>query len=237
MIHQRNEIVGEILSRARRDSKTALLTPETEKICTHYGIPIADSYIATTKEEASKKAEELGFPVVLKVLSPQIVHKTDAGGVLVGVQNEDELRKGFEKISDNTKHYSPNATILGILVQRMVPPGIEVMVGGLRDPQFGPTVLFGVGGIFTEIFKDVVFGIVPLDEAEAYRMIRSIKAYPMLTGYRNLPKANEKSIVDIMLRASQLLSDHTVVDQMDLNPTIVNAEGSVVVDARILLRS
>jgi acyl-CoA synthetase (NDP forming) len=155
---------------------------------------------------------------------------------LVGIQNMDELRSGFEKISMNAKRYSPNAKILGILVQHMAPPGVEVMVGGLRDPQFGPTVLFGVGGIFTEIFKDVVFGVVPLDEGEAYRMIRSIKAYPMLTGFRNLPKANEKSIVDIMLGASQLFSNHPAVDQMDLNPTVVNAEGSVVVDARILLR-
>lgn len=236
LIHKGSEVVGEILSKAREEGRTALLTPETENICTYYGIPIANSYVATSKEEASKKAEELGFPVALKVLSPQILHKTDAGGVLVGIQNEDELGKGFEKISDNAKRYSPNATILGVLVQRMVRPGIEVMVGGMRDPQFGPTILFGVGGIFTEILKDAVFGIVPLDEAEAYRMIRSIKAYPLLTGYRNLPKVNEKSIVEIMLRASQLLSDYPEIDQMDLNPTVVNDEGSIVVDARILLR-
>jgi acetyl-CoA synthetase (ADP-forming) len=236
LIRKGSGIVGEILSKAREEGRTALLTPEAEDICASYGIPIANSYIVTTKVEASKRAGELGFPVALKVLSPQILHKADAGGVLVGIQNEDELGEGFEKIADNTRHYSPNATILGVLVQRMVRPGVEVMVGGMRDPQFGPTILFGVGGIFTEILKDAVFGIIPLDEAEAYRMIRSIKAYPLLTGYRNLPRANEKSIVDIMLRASQLLSDYPEIDQMDLNPTVVNEDGSIVVDARILLR-
>jgi acyl-CoA synthetase (NDP forming) len=229
-------VVGEILSKVREEGRTALLTPEAESICASYGIPIVTSYVVATKGEACRKAEELGFPVALKVLSSQILHKTDAGGVLVGIRNEDELEKGFEKIIDNAEHYSPNATILGVLVQRMVRPGIEVMVGGLRDPQFGPTILFGVGGIFTELLKDATFGILPLDEAEAYRMIRSIKAYPLLTGYRNLPKANEKSIVDIMLKASKLLSDYTEIDQMDLNPTVVNEDGAIVVDARILLR-
>lgn len=236
MIHEGSEVVCEILSRAREEGRTVLLTPEIENICARYGIPIANSYVATTKAEASEKAEELGFPVALKVLSPQIVHKTDAGGVLVGIRNEDELGKGFEKISNNAKRYSPNATILGVLIQRMARPGIEVMVGAIRDPQFGPTIMFSVGGTFTEIFNDAVFGIVPLDEAEAYRMIRSIKAYPLLSGYRNMPKANEKSIVDIMLRVSQLLSDCSEIDQMDLNPIIVNEDSSIVVDARILLR-
>ena len=229
-------VVVEILSKMREEGRTALLTPEAESICASYGIPIAPSHIATTKEETCRKAEELGFPVALKVLSSQILHKTDAGAVLVGIGNEDALGKSFDKIIDNAKNYSPKTTILGVLVQRMVTPGVEVMIGGMRESQFGPTILFGLGGIFTEILKDAVFGITPLDEAEAYRMIRSIKAYPLLTGYRKLPKANEKSIVDIMLKASQLLSDNPEIDQMDLNPTIVNEEGSVVVDARILLR-
>jgi acyl-CoA synthetase (NDP forming) len=213
LTHEGNDVVGEILSKAREEGRTALLTPESEEICARYGIPIAHSYMAFTKAEVSKKAEELGFPVALKVLSPQILHKADAGGVLVGIQNENELEKGFEKITDNAKHYSPNSTILGVLVQHMVRPGIEVMVGGLRDPQFGPTILFGLGGTFTEILKDAIFGIAPLDEAEAYRMIRLIKAYPLLTGYRNLPKANLKSIVDTMLKSSQLLSDYPKIDQ------------------------
>lgn len=146
------------------------------------------------------------------------------------------MRKGYERIIANAKNHSPNAKILGVLIQRMAQPGVEVIVGGLRDIQFGPTVSFGVGGIFTEILKDAVFGLVPLDESEAVDMIHSIKAYPLLTGFRNLPRVNEKTITSIMLKVSRLLSDYAEIDQIDLNPTIASDEASTVVDARILLR-
>jgi acyl-CoA synthetase (NDP forming) len=227
----------EILSEAKEARRTILLETEAEEICAHYGISVAESRLATTKEEASEIVEKLRYPVALKIISPAIPHKTEAGGVLVGVQNQDELTKGFEKILANARNYAPHARIIGILVQRVVQPGIEVMIGGLRDQQFGPTVMFGVGGIFTEVFKDAIFALVPIDESEAYRMIRSIEAYPILTGYRNMARVNEKSIVDIIVRTSKLLSDHPQIEQMDLNPTIVNDKVSIVVDARILLRA
>lgn len=213
-----------------------MLAPESEIVCAHYQIPTVEYRVASTIQEASKRAEELGFPVVIKIISPQIIHKTEAGGVMVGIRDQDDLRRSFEKVMSNARHYSPNADIIGVFIQRVVQPGIEVMVGALRDPQFGPSVSFGLGGIFTEIFKDVVFGIAPLDEAEAYRMIRSIKAYSLLTGYRNLPKADEKSIVDIILKTSKLISENPEIDQIDFNPIVVTDKESIVLDTRIFLR-
>jgi acetyl-CoA synthetase (ADP-forming) len=232
-----NDGVEETFSRARKEGRRALLEPEAEKVCANYGIPVADSWVTRTSEEASRKARELGFPVVLKIISPDIIHKTDAGGVLAGIKDQDELKRGFEAIIANARNRVPSSAILGVLIQRMVPPGIEVIVGGFRDPQFGPTLMFGTGGIFAEVFKDAVFSLAPLEESDAYYMIHSIKAYPLLRGYRNMPRVDEKAIVDILLKASRLISDHPEIDQMDLNPVIADHQKATVVDARIIMRS
>ena len=193
------------------------------------------SCVVTTVKDACKIGQELGFPLVLKIISPDIIHKTEAGAVLVGLQDQEQLKKGFEKILANARAHVADAAITGVLVQRMVPKGVEVIVGGFRDPQFGPTVLFGLGGIFVEIFEDTSFRLVPLEESEAYSMIRSIKAYPMLRGYRNMPRADEGALVDILLRTSRLILEHPEIDQIDLNPVMSNEKGATAVDARILL--
>jgi acyl-CoA synthetase (NDP forming) len=229
-----HENIQEILSKARKEGRRALLEPEAEKICGYSGIPVPKSFVATADEEAAAKAEELGFPAVLKIVSPDITHKTEAGGVLVGLRDRDEVKRGFQDIIANAKNYKPDAGILGVLVQRMVPEGIEVIVGGLRDPQFGATVMFGMGGILVEIFKDIVFDLAPLEKPDAYDMVRSIKAYPLLKGYRNMQRADEDAIVDILLKASWLISEYSEIDQMDLNPIRVWEKGATVVDARIL---
>ena len=235
--HSLGNRVQEILSNAMKEGRRALLEPEAERVCASYGIPVADSHVTKTVEEASRKAEELGFPVVLKIMSPDIVHKTEVGGVSAGIKDQNELREGFGKIVANTRNRMPKATIVGVLVQHMIPEGVEVMVGGLRDPQFGPALTFGMGGIFSEIFKDATFSLAPIEESDAYYMIRSIKAYPILGGYRNVPKADESAIVDILLKASLMISQRWEIDQMDLNPIIVRQQGATAVDARILLRS
>jgi len=232
-----NEDVEEILSRVKKDGRRVLLEPEAEKVCAHYGIPVAESYVTTSGEEASRKAKDLGFPVVMKIVSPHISHKTEARGVLVGIQDQDESKTGFETIVANARRFRPDGTIIGVLVQRMIPAGVEVMVGGLRDPIFGPTLLFGMGGIFTEILKDAVFNLAPLEEPDGYYMVRSVKAYPLLSGYRNMPKADEKAIVDILLKASRIICDRSEIEQMDLNPIIVSDKGAIAVDVRIVLHS
>jgi acyl-CoA synthetase (NDP forming) len=227
--------VEEIFAKARKEGRYVLFETEAESICRRHGIPLPESRLSTTAEEARKHAEELGFPVVLKVISPDILHKTEAGGVLVGLQESDEVVKGFEKIIANAKKYRSDANVLGILVQRMVPAGIEVIVGAFRDMQFGTAVLFGIGGIFAEIFKDVIFSLAPLGNLEASRMVRSIKAYSLLKGYRNMPAADERAIVDILLKTSEMMTAHLEIDQIDLNPIVAGELGATAVDVRILL--
>jgi acyl-CoA synthetase (NDP forming) len=227
--------VEEIFAKARKEGRYVLFETEAESICRHHGIPLPESRLSTTAEEARRDAQELGFPVVLKVISPDILHKTEAGGVLVGLQESDEVVKGFEKIIANAKKYRSDANVLGILVQRMVPAGIEVIVGAFRDMQFGTAVLFGIGGIFAEIFKDVIFSLAPLGNLEASRMVRSIKAYSLLKGYRNMPAADERAIVDILLKTSEMMTAHLEIDQIDLNPIVAGELGATAVDVRILL--
>jgi acyl-CoA synthetase (NDP forming) len=229
--------VEEILLKARKEGRRVLLETEAETICRYHGIPLPESCLSTTAEEARRHAEELGFPVVLKVISPDIVHKTEAGGVLIGLRKSDEVTKGFRKIVANAKKYKSDANVLGILVQRMAPAGIEVIVGAFRDVQFGTAVLFGIGGVFVEIFKDVIFSLAPLGNLEASRMVRSIKAYPLLKGYRNMQAADEGAIVDILLKTSEMMATHPEIDQIDLNPVIAVELGATAVDVRILLRA
>jgi acyl-CoA synthetase (NDP forming) len=229
-----HENIQQILTKARKEGRRALLEPEAEKICASCGIPVPKSFVATSVEEAATRAEELGFPAVLKIVSPDILHKTEAGAVLVGLRDRDEVKRGFQEIIAKAKNYKPEAGILGVLVQRVVPEGTEVIVGGLRDPQFGATVMFGMGGILVEILKDIVFDLAPLEKTDAYDMVRSIKTYPLLKGYRNMQRADEDAIADILLKASRLISEYSEIDQMDLNPIRVWEKGATVVDARIV---
>ena len=157
--------IGDILLKARRDGRHLLLENEAESVCTYYGIRLPKSQMSKTAKEAGESAKKLGFPVVLKIVSPNILHKTEAGGVLVGLQDSDEVKKAFGKIIANAKKYKTGTKILGVLVQRMVPAGTEVIVGAFRDQQFGTAVLFGLGGVFVEIFKDVIFGLAPLSRS------------------------------------------------------------------------
>lgn len=229
--------VDEVLSKASKEGRHFLLETEAGSICTSHGIPQPGSRLSKSADQACKHAEELGYPVVLKVVSADILHKTETGGVLTGLQESADVARGFAEIVTNVKKNSPSANILGILVQRMVPAGIEFIIGALRDQQFGAAVLFGIGGTFTEIFKDITFGLAPLHESEANDMIRSIKAYPLLKGYRNMPKVDQGAIVDIMLKTSELMTAYPIIDQIDLNPVIASEKRVTAVDARILLRS
>ncbi len=231
----RKKEVEQIIKGAIGDSRSNLLEHEAKQICLQYEIPVPEFLIAKSASEAMQHANRVGYPTVLKIVSPDILHKTEAGGVLVGLQDSESVRTGYDRILDNARRYKPDAKVAGVLVQRMAPQGTEVIIGAIKDPQFGQTVMFGLGGIFVEIMKDVTFRVAPITETDARQMIHEIKAYPVLKGYRNLPPADEQTIVETLLRVSDLVMDFPEISEVDLNPTMVYAKGASVVDARIIL--
>ena len=224
-----------ILSEIKKERRKNLLETEAKAICKEYGIPITNFAMAKTESEAVKQAKNLGFPVVLKIVSPDIVHKSDVGGVMINLCNEDDVKKGYREILANVRRHQPKAKVEGILVQEMAPSATEVIVGSIKDPQFGPTVMFGLGGIFVEILKDVAFRIAPVSEVEAREMITEVRAYPLLKGYRNTPPADINAIVRILLSVSKLAMEHEEIKEVDLNPIMVYEKGAKTVDARIII--
>jgi acyl-CoA synthetase (NDP forming) len=211
------------------------LEVEAKAICVEYHIPVTTFKLAKNKEEATEFAEQIGFPVVLKIVSPDIIHKSDAGGVKVNLKNTAEVRNAYRKILENAKKYDSVAKIVGVLVQEMAPQSTEVIVGAIKDPQFGQTLMFGLGGIFVEILKDVTFRVAPITREDAYEMIKKIKAYPLLTGYRKTPPADLDTIINVLLNASKLVMDYPEIKELDLNPIMAYETGAKTVDARIIL--
>lgn len=212
-----------------------MLEPEAKEFCRAYGMPTPDFGVARTESEAGKLAEKVTYPVVLKIVSQDILHKSEAGGVLLDLRSRGEVELGYQKLIERAKAYNNNARIEGVLVQHMAPNGVEVIVGGLRDSQFGPTVLFGLGGIFVEVLKDVTFRVAPLEELDAREMVKEVHSYPILKGVRGQLAADEEAIVKIIQAMSRIMLDNSCVEQMDLNPIIVYHSGASIVDARIIL--
>jgi len=223
------------IKKALAEGRHGLLEPEAKAVCLEYGIPTPSFKVATSATSAAAFAGEFGYPVVLKVVSPDIIHKTEVGGVVVGLSSSGEVESAYLRILEGVRSHRPDARILGILVQKMAPASTEVIVGSVNDPQFGHTILFGLGGVFVEILKDVSFRIAPLEECDAREMIREIKGYSVLGGYRGLPPADQDAIVNILLSASRLVTENPQIGQMDLNPTMVYERGALVADARMLL--
>ncbi|MCW4008308.1 MAG: acetate--CoA ligase family protein [Candidatus Bathyarchaeota archaeon] len=224
-----------IISQARREGRKVLLENEAKTICMEYAIPVTTFKLAKTAEEAINFAEQIGFPVVLKIVSPDIIHKSDAGGVMVNLKTAAEVRSAYGKILENAKRYNSTARIVGILVQEMAAPSTEVIVGAVKDPQFGQTLMFGLGGIFVELLKDVTFKVAPITREDAQEMVTKVKAYPLLKGYRNTPPTDIDAIVNILLSTSKLVMDHPEIKELDLNPILVYEKGAKTVDARIIL--
>jgi len=209
------------------------------EILARYNIPLARGNIASSPEEAIKIAENIGYPVALKVLSPQIIHKTDAKVLKLGIRNESELISAYDEIIRNAMHYNPNAEIQGVLVQEMIEGVAEVIIGISQDIQFGPVILFGLGGIFVEILEDVSLRVPPITKYDAEEMIQEIKGYKLLEGFRGKPKADIKAIIDILLKVSNMACElRESILEMDLNPIIVREEGkgAYVVDVRMLFK-
>ena len=224
-----------IINQAKKEDRKALLEPEAKTICAEYGIPVTKFKVASNQKEASKYADEIGYPVVLKIVSPDIIHKSDAGGVIVNLKTPAEVTAGYNKILENVKKFKAEAKIVGVLVQEMAPNSTEVIVGAIKDPQFGQTVMFGLGGIFVEVLRDVNFRIAPLNVDDAKEMITELKAYPLLKGFRNTPPADIDALVGILCSTSRLVMENVEIKELDLNPVLAYQKGAITVDARIIL--
>ncbi len=224
-----------IISKARREDRKTLLETEAKAICMEYSIPVTMFKLAKSEDEATEFAEQIGFPVVLKIVSPDIIHKSDAGGVIVNLKSAVEVRSAYGKILENAKKYDSTAKIIGVLVQEMAPQSTEVIVGAIKDPQFGQTLMFGLGGIFVELLKDATFKVAPITREDAQEMVTKVKAYPLLKGYRNTPPADIDAIVNVLLNTSKLVMDYPEIKELDLNPIMAYEKGAKTVDARIIL--
>ena len=224
-----------IIAKARKDGRKVLLEHEAKTICAEYGITVNRFSLAKNENEAAELAERIGFPAVLKVVSPEIVHKSEAGGVKINLKDTDEVRGAYNTIMENAKKFNSKANIVGVLVQEMAPQGIETIIGAVKDPQFGQTLMFGLGGIFVELLKDVTFRVAPITEQDAAEMIVGVKAFPLLNGYRGSPPADVKAIVTQLVCVSHLVMDYPEIRELDLNPVMAYPHGTKVVDARIIL--
>ena len=233
------EKVKEIFAQVRAEGRVTIGDAEAREIMQAYGIPIPQSKLARTPEEAVEIAEEIGYPVVMKVASPDILHKTDIGGVKLNIASATDVRDAFDLLVYRATRFMPDAEIWGCLVQEMVKEAKEVIVGMNRDPQFGPLVMFGLGGIYVEALRDVSFRIAPFSRQEAEEMIREIRSYELLKGVRGERPADIAAIVDCLLRVSQLATDFPEIVELDINPLMVKEAGggAVAVDMRLVLAS
>jgi acetyl coenzyme A synthetase (ADP forming)-like protein len=229
--------VREVLDKVRAEGRDALTAPEGKRICDAYGIPTPREGLATTADEAAALAGEIGGPVACKIVSPDILHKTEAGGVIVGVEGADDVRAAFDKIIANARAYQASAKITGVQVQQMLAGGQEVIVGATTDPTFGKVVAFGLGGVLVEVLKDVTFRLAPLDVTEAKSMLDGIEAAEMLRGVRGGEAVDADALAEVIQRVSTLVTDFPEIREFDLNPVFATASGACAADVRILVET
>ena len=226
---------NEILNKAKKEKRTILTEIEAKQILSEAGINCTDTRLAATKEEAVTLCEEIGYPVVLKVSSVDISHKSDAGGVKVNLKDKAAVEKAYDEIMASCKQYKPDANIEGVSAQQMAKSGVEIMIGMVNDASFGPVVAFGLGGIFVEVLKDVAFRIVPFDKNDAAEMIDEIKGKKLLEGFRGSEPVDKEYLQNILLKLSDFLEKTEEIKEIDMNPIFAYKDGAVVVDARIII--
>ncbi|MEM4041019.1 MAG: acetate--CoA ligase family protein, partial [Ignisphaera sp.] len=226
-----------IIESVKNQNRKVLLESEAKEVVKCYGIPVAPTMLATSEDEAVEIAKNMGYPVVLKIASPDIIHKSDVGGVIMNVRSDNDVREAFRSIISNVRKFSPQSSIYGVVVQKMVPKGREVIIGSTKDPVFGHIVMFGLGGIYAELFKDVSFRLAPLSLYEAKEMVMETKAYNLLKGFRGEPTADIASVINILLRVSKLVTDVPDIVEMDINPLFVYEEGagSMAIDVKMVI--
>jgi acetate---CoA ligase (ADP-forming) subunit beta len=225
----------EILARARQENRTVLTEIEAKQILMQSGINCTDTRLAATKDAAVKLSEQFGYPVVLKVSSVDISHKSDAGGVKVNLKSKTEVEGAFDAIMRSCKAAVPAAKIEGVSVQGMAKPGTEVIIGMTKDPSFGPVIMFGLGGVFVEVLKDVAFRVVPIEKSDAEEMVNEIKGKKLLEGYRGQEPADVAYLQQMLLKLSDFVNETPEIEEIDMNPVFSYKDGAVVVDARIIL--
>jgi acetyltransferase len=233
------EAAAKVLDSVRQAGRNSLGDLEARGVMEAYGLRLPANMLATSADEAVEFARQIGYPVVMKIVSPDILHKSDIGGVRVGLRTDEEVAAAYSTIRNNALRYMPDAKIWGVAVQEMVKPGREVILGVTHDPQFGHLIMFGLGGIYVEVLKDVSFRVAPLTRSEAQQMVREIRSFPLLAGVRGQQPADLDAVTDALMRVSQMVTDFPEIIELDVNPLVVNpvGGGATAVDARIILAS
>lgn len=227
----------DIIGEARKGKRTILTEVESKELIAKAGIPVVETKLAKSKAGAIAISKDMGFPVALKIVSPDIIHKSDFGCVKLNITNATQVGKAYTDIMAAAKKANQKAKIHGISVQKMVKSGVEIIMGMNKDAQFGPVLMFGIGGILVEVLKDVSFRIVPLVRRDANQMIHEIKGYPILEGYRGQEPANVPFLEDMLLKLSDFIDKTPEIKELDLNPILAYSDGAMVVDARVILES
>jgi len=229
-------LVKKILDKAVKENRDILTENESKAFLELYGIKTTKAFVAETADKTVSLAKKTGYPVVMKIHSPQITHKSDVGGVKLNLQCDEEVRKAFTEMTTKVKEKLPKATILGVTIQKMVTnKDRELILGSKKDPVFGSVILFGLGGVLTEFYKDSAIGFPPLNQVLAHRIIEQTKAFQLLKGFRGLPPVNMNKVEEVMIKFSQLIIDHPEIKEFDINPLVVDKDELIAVDARIII--
>jgi acyl-CoA synthetase (NDP forming) len=233
-----DKALADEIFKAALDAERRTLGLESFGILTAYGIPVVKTAFAKTEEEAMKAADDIGYPLVMKIISPQISHKSDVGGIMLFLKNQDEVRTAYREMMKSIPEKRPDAVLEGVQLQPMLSGGREVIIGMIRDPTFGPMLMFGLGGVYVEILKDVRFAIAPVNEKEARDMITGIKTYPLLTGARGSKPSDIGALADTILKISRLVCDFPEIEEFEINPMMVfeKGMGALAVDMRLTLK-
>lgn len=218
-------------------ARAFLLETEAIRLISTYGIPYPDHRFASSADEAAIAADSIGYPVVLKAVAADVIHKSDVGGVIMQISDPESVRIAFERMQSEIDGRFPDSTVAGALVCRQIPDGADVIVGGFDDATFGPTVMFGLGGIFAEVLDDVAFRVAPIERSEAHRLVREIKSWPLLDGARGRPPCEIEELVTLIVAVSRLMVEHPEIESLDLNPVRVLPDRLLALDARVKLRT
>ncbi|MDD5015052.1 MAG: acetate--CoA ligase family protein [Atribacterota bacterium] len=223
-----------IIRIAKKEGRS-LLETEAKELLKEYGISVPDFRLIKSEDEIIGLAKEINFPIVMKIVSPDIIHKTDVGGVKVNIKDEKEAKLAYQEIISKAKKYNKEAKIFGVITYSMIPQATEIIIGMMKDPHFGPVIMFGLGGIFVEVLKDISFRVLPIEERDAREMIAEIRGYEILKGARGVPPRDIQAIEAILMKISKLTMENPEINEIDLNPIFIFEKGLQVVDARMIL--
>lgn len=227
---------SKLISAAFESDRKSLLEYEAEEVARHYRIRVPESGLAQSEKQALEFAKKIGYPLVMKIVSEDILHKSDVGGVRTDINSQKDVSSSYKEILRNAKKSNRKARIEGVLIQKSAPKNYEFVVGATRDPQFGPTVMFGLGGIYVELFKDVAFRLAPISEQESLEMMKDTKAYKLLTGFRGSKPLDTQAVAGTIRAVGELMIHEPQVESVDINPLFVYPKGALAVDVRIMLQ-